>query len=125
MLNLLFVRNRYFGDGFAYNLVPFETIKRYVLHRDAFNLDTWIKNLFGNVVLFVPIGIFFPLLNVKFISFWRLTAACLAVMLTVETLQMLLRVGSFDIDDLILNTAGAWIGWLLARWKLAQSNKLN
>lgn len=115
MLNLLFLRDRYFMDGYAYNLVPFDTIERYVVYRDHFNFDIWFKNLFGNLVLFIPIGMFFPLLNTRFKRSHMLVAACICLIGGVELAQMLLRVGSFDIDDILLNTAGAWIGLLLTR----------
>lgn len=115
MLNLLFLRDRYMMDGYAYNFVPFDTIQRYVVYRDHFNFDTWFKNLFGNLVLFVPIGMFLPLLNTRFRSSLMLIGATVILIGIIETAQMLLRVGSFDIDDIILNTAGAWIGLLLTR----------
>lgn len=115
MLNLLFLRDRSMMDGYAYNLIPFDTIQRYVVHRDHFNFDTWFKNLFGNLVLFIPIGMFLPLLNTRFRNSLVLIAATIVIIGMIETAQMLLRVGSFDIDDIILNTAGAWIGLLLTR----------
>ncbi|WP_240647636.1 VanZ family protein [Paenibacillus nanensis] len=115
MLNLLFLRDRYLMDGYAYNLVPFDTIERYVVYRDHFNFDTWFKNLFGNLVLFIPIGMFLPLLNTRYKRSHMLVAACICLIGAVELMQMLLKVGSFDIDDIILNTAGAWIGLLLTR----------
>lgn len=115
MLYLLFYRSRYMSDGYAYNLVPFDTIERYVVYRDRFNFDTWFKNLFGNVVLFIPIGAFLPLFDKRNRSGLRMVTVCVALIGCIELAQMLLRVGSFDIDDIILNTAGAWIGLMLVR----------
>ncbi|MCR2807834.1 VanZ family protein [Paenibacillus soyae] len=115
MMNLLFLRDRYFMDEYAYNLVPFETIERYVVYRDHFNFVTWVSNLFGNLILFIPIGMFLPLLHTRFSRSHMLVAACICLIGAVEIAQMLLKVGSFDIDDIILNTAGAWIGLMLTR----------
>ncbi|MEK3884863.1 VanZ family protein [Paenibacillus sp. PL2-23] len=115
MLNLLFLRDRALMDDYAYNLVPFETIERYVVYRHYFNFDTWVKNVFGNLILFIPIGMFLPLLHTRFSRSHMLVAACVCLIGTVELAQMLMKVGSFDIDDIILNTAGAWIGLLLTR----------
>ncbi|MBH5320528.1 VanZ family protein [Paenibacillus sp. GSMTC-2017] len=115
MLNLLFLRDRYYLDSYAYNFVPFDTIWRYIEHRDHFNFDIWFKNLFGNLILFIPIGMFLPLLNRKYKRTFSLIAACIVLIGLVEVAQMLLRVGSFDIDDIILNTAGAWLGLLLTK----------
>ncbi|MDQ8734133.1 VanZ family protein [Paenibacillus sp. LHD-38] len=109
---LLFYRNRYFGEGYSYNLVPFYTIKKYIIHHDHFNFDIWFKNLFGNIVLFMPIGLFLPLLNKKYSRGFVLTAASIMLITIVEMTQMLTRVGSFDIDDIILNTFGALLGLL-------------
>lgn len=112
---LLFYRNRYFGEGYSYNIVPFYTIKKYIIYYDHFNFENWFKNLFGNVVLFIPIGVFLPLLNKKYRSVLRLTAATIILITMVEAAQMVTRLGSFDIDDIILNTFGALIGLLLLR----------
>jgi glycopeptide antibiotics resistance protein len=121
---LLFYRDRYSFEGYAYNLVPFNTIKRYIIHYDHFNFDIWFKNLFGNIVLFVPIGIFLPLLNKKYKRVLVLTAASIALIAVVELIQLLSKVGSFDIDDIILNTFGALLGLVLTRTALQSRNKI-
>jgi glycopeptide antibiotics resistance protein len=112
---LLFYRNRYFLDGYSYNLVPFYTIKKYIVHHDHFNFEIWFKNLFGNIVLFMPIGLFLPLLNAKYKRVFILTAVSVLLITAVELIQMLARVGSFDIDDIILNTFGALLGLLMTK----------
>jgi glycopeptide antibiotics resistance protein len=115
MCVLLFIRHRYIGDGYAYNIIPFKTIKSYIVYRNHLNFDTWFKNLFGNIVMFVPIGLFLPLLNRKFMRVLALTAVTIMIITAVELLQMLMRVGSFDIDDIILNTFGALLGLAFIR----------
>ncbi|MEV5029778.1 VanZ family protein [Paenibacillus sp. LPE1-1-1.1] len=112
---LLFYRNRYFGEGYSYNLVPFFTIKKYIVYHDHFNFDIWFKNLFGNIVLFMPIGLFLPLLNKKYSRGIVLAAASILLITIVELTQMLTRVGSFDIDDIILNTLGALLGLMITK----------
>jgi glycopeptide antibiotics resistance protein len=121
---LLFYRDRYSFEGYAYNLVPFDTIKRYIFYYDHFNFDTWFKNLFGNIVLFVPIGIFLPLLNMKYKRVLVLTAASIALIAVVELIQLLSKVGSFDVDDIILNTFGALLGLVMTRAALQPRNKI-
>jgi glycopeptide antibiotics resistance protein len=115
MSYLLFYRHRYIGDGFVYNLVPFQTIKRYIVHHDHFNFEIWFKNLFGNIVLFIPIGIFLPLLNTKYRRVSTLTVASIILIAVVELIQLLSRVGSFDIDDILLNTLGALLGLMMTK----------
>nr|WP_243864837.1 VanZ family protein [Paenibacillus castaneae] len=112
---LLFHRPRYYGDGFMYNLVPFQTIKQYIFSRNHYNSDIWVKNLFGNIVLFIPIGIFLPMLQPFFRKGFVLLIATIVLITGVELTQMLTRVGSFDIDDIILNTFGAMAGLLLIK----------
>ncbi|MGM0883927.1 MAG: VanZ family protein [Bacillota bacterium] len=115
MSYLLFYRHRYIGDGFVYNIVPFQTIKRYIVHHDHFNFEIWFKNLFGNIVLFIPIGIFLPLLHTKYRRVSALTGASIIMIAVVELIQLLSRVGSFDVDDIILNTLGALLGLMMTR----------
>ncbi|MNE95919.1 VanZ like family protein [compost metagenome] len=49
-------------------------------------------------------------------------AATIAIITVVELTQMLTKVGSFDIDDIILNTCGALIGFVLFKLRV-RSNK--
>ena len=60
--------------------------------------------------MFVPfgfLGIVFPKLN----NFWLLILDFLFVIILIESLQYFTRLGVFDIDDVILNTVGAAIGF--------------
>ncbi|KRE48545.1 hypothetical protein ASG81_06650 [Paenibacillus sp. Soil522] len=118
---LLFYRNRYFLEGYNYNVVPFYTIKKYIVHHDHFNFEIWFKNLFGNIVLFIPIGLFLPLLNTKYRRVFILVAVAILLITAVELIQMLARVGSFDIDDIILNTFGALLGLLMTNAVVRQA----
>lgn len=70
--------------------------------------------MFGNMAVFVPFGLLLPQLIRKLQSWLVLTAVFVPSILVVEWAQMLLRVGSFDVDDVILNTAGVWIGWMIS-----------
>ncbi|WP_258166497.1 VanZ family protein [Paenibacillus sp. PCH8] len=111
MCNLLFVSGRAPGPNYQYNLAPFETIRPLLLERERYNTDTWVKNLFGNIVLFIPLGIWMPWLFRKCRRFLSFTSIVVMVLLAVEVTQLIARVGSFDVDDIILNTIGAWIGY--------------
>lgn len=88
------------------NLVPFREIMRYKVGSRLF-----IKNVIGNVVLFIPYGIFASLyakLEKPFHAFCLVFFASV----TVETTQLLIgRV--FDIDDIILNVVGGLIGFFI------------
>ncbi|MEK4661310.1 VanZ family protein [Priestia sp. FSL H7-0729] len=111
MGNLLFVSGRTAGMYYQYNLIPFETIRPLLLERERYHTDAWVKNLFGNIVLFIPLGIWIPWLFRRCHSFLTFTSTVVLLLLGVEVTQLITRVGSFDVDDIILNTIGAWIGY--------------
>lgn len=99
----------YNGDQMRYNIIPFKTINNYFTHFHHFNLDTWIINMGGNIGVFIPFGFSLPIL-----FGWRFgrTVLSFALFITVlEVLQMVTRRGSLDVDDIILNTLGAAVGY--------------
>ena len=89
------------------------------------NTTSWesiIINLFGNIIMFIPFG-FLGWLNAKYFSFKKLIVDFLSVLIIVEALQYLTRLGVFDIDDLSLNSLGVWIGFQMR--KLFSVNERN
>lgn len=88
------------------NLVPFAEILRHDIHSTAFYL-----NVFGNIALFIPFGYIIAVyINPK--KIWTNAIIAAIVSTTIEFVQ--LRIGrSFDIDDIILNTVGCIIGFLI------------
>ncbi|PAF32964.1 VanZ family protein [Paenibacillus sp. 7516] len=115
MGNLLFIHGRVSGERYQYNLVPLETIGPLLLERERYSTEAWVKNLFGNIVLFIPLGIWIPWLFRPFRTGLKFTTTVIMLLLAVELAQLVLRVGSFDVDDIILNTLGAWIGYIAFR----------
>lgn len=105
------------------NFVPFETILRYINYSQYFNLDIIIINLLGNLLIFTPMGFLLPLLSKKFRKAWTVICAGFLSSLAVETIQFIFTVGSADIDDLILNTLGAWFGYLAYKSILIKPKK--
>lgn len=90
------------------NYIPFKEIFRY-----EFGSRLFIKNIIGNVLLFLPYGYFAAdyLNSKKIITVSFLT---LIVSITIEFVQ--LNIGrTFDIDDVLLNTLGGMLGYLLYR----------
>ncbi|MDF2815322.1 MAG: hypothetical protein K0Q81_1522 [Paenibacillus sp.] len=116
MIQLLFNRgSSAFSPTYRYNLIPFKTISNYVVNFSHFNFEIWFKNLFGNIVMFIPIGVFAPILNKRYLRFFPFLGFTFLILTAVETIQLISRVGSFDVDDLILNLFGAIIGYLFLR----------
>jgi glycopeptide antibiotics resistance protein len=66
----------------------------------------------GNVVGFIPFGFILPVILKKFRSGFLIILSGFTLSLCVEVLQLIMRVGCFDVDDLILNTLGAALGYL-------------
>lgn len=93
------------------NFVPLKTIIYYMFFADI-NLDIRIKNLVGNIIGFVPLGILLPLLSNRFLNLKSVIIATFSLSFTYEFFQLLFGFGSFDIDDLILNTLGGILGYL-------------
>jgi glycopeptide antibiotics resistance protein len=93
---------------FRYNLIPFSTI-RHFLQFDRFNTNIWVINLLGNVGVFIPYGILLPFILEA--RFRKSIMIFLVGIIILELLQLVTRRGSFDIDDIILNTLGFFIGY--------------
>ncbi|WP_342429304.1 VanZ family protein [Neobacillus sp. FSL H8-0543] len=105
-----FTYNEYFWR--SNNFVPFKTIYFYLYLADI-NLNIRIENLVGNIIGFMPFGFILPLLSRKFLRLAPVLFATFCLSLTYEVLQLLFEFGSFDVDDLILNSFGGALGYLL------------
>lgn len=93
------------------NLVLFREIRRFWTHRRELGLIA-ARNLLGNVLIFVPFGFFMPMAS-RYRSFLMTAFYSFGLSLCVETFQIAAKVGSFDVDDLLLNTVGGILGYLL------------
>jgi glycopeptide antibiotics resistance protein len=87
------------------------TIRFYIDHS---SISTFLLEIGGNLLLCAPLGILLPLASRRLDGLRQVTLVTGAAMLLVETIQGFLLTGrSFDVDDLILNTAGASLAYLL------------
>ena len=132
LANLLFFDNA-FGRGFhismdyltsyRINLEPLQTIRNYLLAYDNGNISLRpvIINLLGNLAAFAPMGVFLPALFRWQRSIFFFTATLTLGITAVEVAQVYTGAGSCDVDDLILNLAGALIVFVICRitpvWK--------
>lgn len=90
------------------NLDPFETIRLFIdgYNNNVVTLETLLRNLLGNFVVFMPLAYFLPTLfktQKKWILF---IITIVLVVFSVEVMQVVLMSGSGDIDDFILNVSG-------------------
>ena len=129
LANVLFFDNA-FGRGIsmhaqldAVNLEPLRTIKNYLIAYDYGNISLRlvILNLLGNLIAFAPMGVFLPALFRWQRSIFFFSATLTLGITTVEVTQVYTGAGSCDVDDLILNLAGALIVFVFCRitpiWK--------
>ena len=71
------------------------------------------SNFLGNVLLFIPIGVLFPICFSNKLFSVLISGGLLTV--SIETLQLLFSRGYFEVDDLVSNLAGAIIGFSMYR----------
>lgn len=100
-----------FSEYFALrsNLIPFNTISRYLtaLTKGILPFQIPLINLIGNLILFLPFPLYIACFFKKARTLIGMFTAALIVIITVETLQALTHLGSFDVDDIFLNMCGA------------------
>ena len=112
---------------YHYNLVPFLEIKRFIIFRKKLGMTAVVVNLLGNIAAFLPFGFFLPFLSQKNRSFAYVTLISFEFSLLIECIQLVSKVGSFDVDDMILNTLGGSLGylcfWVVRKWKKRRNEK--
>lgn len=111
-------------ETYKYNFELFHEIKRYWNNQEQIGSILFLINLVGNVVVFVPFGFLVPVVyreqrkDVKyrghyFRAFVFVFLLGILFSFCIETIQLVTRVGCFDIDDLFLNTLGVVIGYII------------
>ena len=103
--------------GRSWNLVPFrgivEQIGSILAGEDAARNIIYLA---GNLIGFSPLGYFLPALFSKQRKFRAFIITVVPALVCLELAQLMTMRGSFDIDDIIFNTAGACLGfWILKR----------
>ncbi len=110
------------GNYLGINIIPFMDMVRDFQHNTyfsfGFRLRILFKNLIGNFLLLLPLGLFLPILWSKFRSLRKTVFMGFTVSVAIELLQLFfsyigLGFRSLDIDDLILNTFGTVIGYII------------
>ena len=124
MIWLLFFRKGYdptlpYMDQLKFNLTPFATISRYVQHLTWANRqDLWgsaAVNLLGNIIMFIPLGFLMPRIFRRLRKLWKTLLLCIGIIVAIELVQLVTLVGTCDVDDLILNVLGIYLGYFLCR----------
>lgn len=111
-------------SDYKYNLTPFKEIKRFIIHYNQLGAYVVITNLLGNVVAFIPYGVLLPALTNNRLKFFAIMLYTFIFTLLIESIQLITKVGSFDVDDIILNTLGGIVGYLVYfAWESAKERK--
>lgn len=102
------------------NFTLFKTIKMYIRYWGRLNS---FENLFGNVVCFLPFGFLLPFLHRDSRHWWVLLINAFLLVCGIELFQLITDFGAFDVDDILLNCAGAVLGFFLFKLCHAQGGR--
>jgi len=98
------------------NFIPFATIYRYILTMNyATGMRTIVVNIGGHMLSFSPLGYFLPRLRSRFQNWKTFLWTIIVIVTIIELIQLLTMSGSFDVDDILLNTIGAILGFVFLR----------
>lgn len=111
------------GDEYHYNLQLFFEIKRIWRSSHILGMKYVILNFAGNVIAFIPFGYLLPKMVKKKPRLFHTVLFSFEFSLLVELTQLISRTGSFDVDDLILNTFGGLIGYILYYGRVVSGKK--
>lgn len=112
ILFVILFQKKSIGSFQSINLIPFCTIIEYLFPVNIISKSFALSNLLGNIVIFVPLGIYIMLINRnKSIVVNTIITAFISIF--VEVVQFIFRLGVTDIDDVILNTIGGLVGIIL------------
>ena len=89
------------------NLIPFVNIFKFNTRKEI------LLNFFGNIALFIPYGIILPIIYKKLACFWKTILVGASISFCIEIIQLFFVSRVTDIDDLILNTLGCAIGYII------------
>lgn len=91
------------------NFTLFKTIRMYIDY--AYKLNSF-ENLVGNIVVFIPFGFLLPYVIAKGRNFFVMLLNVFIFTVGIEVFQLFSAFGAFDVDDILLNCAGAVIGYV-------------
>lgn len=107
-----------------WNLIPLRSITQQIsalAHGD--DVSRHLIYLCGNIIGFIPLGYFLPTLFPRLRRFRAFLLTVVIACACLELVQLLTMRGSFDIDDIILNTFGACLGFWVTRTLTPATNR--
>lgn len=96
------------------NIVPIKDTINTFMHSET-GLRNSLRNVIGNILVFMPLGFFIPLLFEKLNNFKKVFKIGFLSSLAIELCQLFVNSNVCDIDDVIYNTLGAVVGFICYR----------
>ena len=100
------------GEDYRYNLELFREIRRFITYREQLGMFAVFANLFGNILIFVPYG-FFISMAAERRGFFKTLFCSFGLSLCVDLVGLRIRKNRIDVDDILLNTIGGILGYIL------------
>lgn len=99
------------------NIIPFSSIIETItlLVTKSQGIPYLFNYLILDILLFIPLGIFLPVLFPEKMTLKRFILICFILSFTKELFQFLFNVGMFNIDDIILNVVGGILSYILLK----------
>ena len=99
-------------EEYRYNLIPLNEIKRFIKYHEILGYKSLIINIAGNILAFAPFGFFMPIVSPQDNRVLRVVVTGCCFSLLIEMLQLVFKIGIFDVDDILLNTIGVTVGYM-------------
>ncbi|MBQ7521209.1 MAG: VanZ family protein [Clostridia bacterium] len=120
LLRITVFRNGCFSHGFFSGRIEWDAFANYLRLARSGNWWDFCYLFFGNLIWFVPVGVLTKLGGGRL---WLAVLVGFLLSLCIETAQFVLGSGISELDDLILNTLGALMGYLGTSLFLARFSK--
>ena len=91
------------------NLIPFISM----INLFKYSKRTFLYNALGNLLMLTPLAVLLPLLSDKFKRVKNYFLCVLILTIIIESAQYIFKLGSFDIDDIILNVGGTVLFYII------------
>lgn len=108
--------SRQMGHKHEIDWIPFDTVG---------GLHLLILMVLANLVIFIPMGILVPMIWKSFNSYWKICLLTLLISVCIEAIQYIFGCGFCQLEDVIMNVAGAIVGLWIFRLVKKKKGKTN
>ncbi len=101
------------------NLELFSSYRKAIF---SFSIFAW-RDIILNIIMFIPLGFLLPLLNKIFYKPYSTLLLSFCFTLGIEIVQLITKIGAFDLDDIFNNFLGAIIGYCVVMTILSATSE--